>query len=211
MKKITQKNVDIFPKSQNIFWEIIENRTSLVKGSVPLLEEQLRAITINHNAVFKKRKSVRLSVEKRFDDIIISSPVKNKDEENSNFILTKDSLIIEFKHNNANTFIKDSIYNLLKKKTSKNIQIYGDILFADFKKIGFFENTQTSEGFYEYAMILFSKDDQLFEKYLETKDYFKCPGFSRDYTSITEIIENYSSEEFLDDFILEFNNLSEGD
>ena len=210
MKTITQKNVDIFPKTQNIFWEIIENRTSLVKGSVPSLEEQLRVITINQNAVFKKRKGVRLFVEK-FDDIIISSPVKNKDEENSNFILTNDSLIVEFKHSDSNTFLKDSVCNLLKKKTSKDITLYGDMLFADYKKIGFFESTQTSEGFYEYAMILFSKDDQLFEKYLETKDYFKCPGFSRDYTSITEIIENYSSEEFLDDFILEFNNLSEGD
>lgn len=210
METITQKNVDIFPKTQNIFWEIIENRTSLVRGSVPSLEEQLRVITINQNAVFKKRKGVRLSVEKKFDDIIISSPVKNKDEENSNFILTKDSLIIEFKHSDSNTFLKDSVCNLLKKKTSKDIRMYGDMLFADLKKIGFFENTQTSEGFYEYAMILFSKDDQLFEKYLETKDYFKCPGFSRDYTSITEIIENYSSEEFLDDFILEFK-LSEGD
>ena len=124
--------------------------------------------------------------------------------------MTKDSLIVEFKHSDSNTFLKDSVYNLLKKKTSKDITLYGDMLFADYKKIGFFESTQTSEGFYEYAMILFSKDDQLFEKYLETKDYFKCPGFSRDYTSITEIIENYSSEEFLDDFILEFK-LSEGD
>lgn len=126
MKTITQKNVDIFPKTQNIFWEIIENRTSLVRGSVPSLEEQLRAITINQNAVFKKRKGViRLFVEKNSDDIIISSPVKNKDEENSNFILTKDSIIIEFKHNDDNTFLKDSVCNLLKKKTSKDIRMYG--------------------------------------------------------------------------------------